>query len=66
MTSPQLRLPLSPKPKHLLSLLRHQMACYRSLNLNLSAIPKIPKGTLSRNATSNRAAHTYSIVDDLA
>lgn len=30
------------------------------------SIPKIPKGPLCRNADSNRAVHTYIIVDDLA
>ena len=30
------------------------------------SIPKIPKGPLCCNAASNRATHTYSIVDDLA
>ena len=32
----------------------------------VEAIPNTPKGPLSRNAASNRAAHTYNIVDDLA
>ena len=36
MRSHRIRFPLSPKPKHLLSLLWNQMVCYRSLNLKLS------------------------------
>ena len=32
----------------------------------VEAIPNIPKGPLCCNVTSNRAAHIYSIVDDLA
>lgn len=32
----------------------------------LEAIPKVLKGPLCRNVVSNPAAHTYSIVDNLA
>jgi len=32
----------------------------------VEAIPKIPKGPLRCNATSNQVSHTHSIVDNLA
>lgn len=65
MTSHRLCLPLSLKPKHLLSLLRSN-GPLQIPQPKVEEIPKILKWPLCRNVASNRASHTYSIVDNLA